>query len=745
MGRHLSMLIFFVFAVTTARTQPKPFHNLSFDSLAKRWDEALPIGNGWLGALIWQRDGMLRLSLDRVDLWDDRTMPKIDQLQYAWVVEQVRKKAYDTVQQLGDVPYERYPAPTKIPGAALEIDLKQLGTIVSSKVDIVRALASVRFSCGVTFSSFVHATRQVGFFEIAHIPGGINVESLLPVLKIPAYQRDKNSPQSQGLAQLGYPEGHVVNTADSTRFHQPTWNGNYYEVLVKWKRISPTRIVGEWTISNNKPAVLPDLDPNKQDATDFGAHIAWWKNYWNKSSVSIPDSLLEKQYYLEMYKFGCVARAHTTPISLQAIWTADDGNLPPWKGDIHNDLNTELSYWPGYASNHLDLTESFTNFLWNTKSENERWTRECFGVNGLNVPGVTTISGKPMGGWIQYSLSPTTVLWLAQHFYWQWKYSMDKEFFYDRLKPYYEEALTYLHHLTDNPGHKLPLSSSPEFNDNRVDAWFKNYTNYDLALCRYSLKVGNEIRNEYATNKRVPEFFPGNYFPNYNTDSSGLTIAPGQELNVSHRHMSPYMAIYPLCLLDIDNAKDSVLIKTCLRHIEALGTREWCGYSFSWMACLYSRAHEADNAVRQLQIFATNFCSSNSFHLNGDQKGGQFSSFTYRPFTLEGNFAFAQGVHELLLQTHNGVIEIFPAIPLVWKDVSFKSLRAEGAFLVSAKKVNGRIEEIKIIAEKGGNLKLRLPTRNFQIRGITKDDIKITNGVAVMSTQPGQHISVTAN
>ena len=132
-------------------------------------------------------------------------------------------------------------------------------------------------------------------------------------------------------------------------------------------------------------------------------------------------------------------------------------------------------------------------------------------------------------------------------------------------------------------------------------------------------------------------------------NETGLTVAPGQNLETSHRHHSPYMAIYPMCLLDIDNEKDKEIIENSLRHIEEKGTSQWCGYSFSWMACIYARARQAEKAVKQLQIFASNFCSPNSFHLNGDQKGGQYSSFTYRPFTLEGNFAFAQGIHELLI------------------------------------------------------------------------------------------------
>ena len=70
-------------------SQPSPSHNLVFDSLATRWDEGIPLGNGWLGALIWKKDNHIRLSLDRVDLWDDRPMPQIDKLRFNWIAEQV--------------------------------------------------------------------------------------------------------------------------------------------------------------------------------------------------------------------------------------------------------------------------------------------------------------------------------------------------------------------------------------------------------------------------------------------------------------------------------------------------------------------------------------------------------------------------------------------------------------------------------------------------------------------------------
>lgn len=708
----------FLFHSYAAFAQPNPEYNLAFDSLASRWDEAIPLGNGWLGALLWQKENKVRLSLDRVDLWDDRPMPEIDKLRFKWVTEQVKKGQYDTVQKIGDEPYEKFSAPTKIPGASLEFDLSKFGKVTSNVLDINMAMSTTRFENGVLFNNYIHATNQVGYFSFENCTTDIT-----PVIKSPPYNSGAkgasgNSVEGQGLEKLGYAKGIITKGKNTLRYHQPTRNGNYYEVLVQWTKFS-TRIIGQWTISLNKKATLPVLNFSLKEPTGWDTHYAWWKNYWSRSAVSIPDPVLSKQYYLEMYKFGCVARSNTPPISLQAIWTADNGNLPPWKGDFHHDLNTELSYWPGYTGNHLELTASFTNWLWKVKPANKKWTKQYFGVDGLNVPGVTTISGKAMGGWIQYSMSPTTGAWLAQHFYWQWKYGMDDQFLKERCRPYFDEVANYLAKIrvTDPVSNKyqLPLSSTPEYNDNSIKAWFPTFTNYDLAIVK-------NLNNEYAellgkTTGSIAIAGDNNRYPSLDTNQTGLTLAPNQNLDESHRHHAHLMAIYPSGLLNAAIVSDKVLMEKSLRWLEKKGTRAWCGYSFSWAACLYARAKEGDNAVKMLSIFANNFVSSNSFHLNGDQRGGQYSNFTYRPFTLEGNFAFAQGVHEMLIQSNNGYIEIFPALPVAWKDVSFTTLRTEGAFLVSAVKENGFIMEVKITAEVGGGMHLKLPFKTFFIAG----------------------------
>ncbi|ANI89893.1 hypothetical protein A9P82_11705 [Arachidicoccus ginsenosidimutans] len=742
-------VIIFIVCSLSVQAQSLPGYNITFASLPKRWDEALPLGNGMLGALIWQKGDALRFSIDRADLWDERQALDISKFNFKWVEQQVMKHQYDTVQQLGDVPYDAIPYPTKIPAAALEFNIASLGEVNSASVDIATATAKVIWKNGAKLDAFIHATEPFGAFRLIHVSPGI-----LPQLLMPAYQLKKenngnSTVNGQALVNLGYAKGMVEKDKHHITYIQPGSNGFRYEVSISWKYKNDT-LEGIWSIASYQKDEKKNYVAEKicTDKLAHGyqkilpSHVQWWKNYWAKSSVEIPDTLLQKQYYSELYKFGCVARRGAPPVTLQAVWTADNGLLPPWKGDIHNDLNTQLSYWLSFAGNHLQEAASFTDWLWNVREENKKFTKQYFQTDGLNVPGVATLSGKPMGGWIQYSLSPTISAWLSQYFYWQWKYSMDKNFLMRRAYPYIHDVAAYLSEITvlKNGKRVLPLSSSPEYHDNDISAWYtQGNTNYDVALMRFAFGAAAEIA-EAAGKKNETEQWKKDLsqLPPLAVDSTGLMMAPGEDRTVSHRHHSNLMAIFPLGLLNPERSSDKAVIDSSLHWLQHTGTREWCGYSFSWAACLYARAKDGENAAKELRIFASNFCSPNSFHLNGDQKGGQFSGFTYRPFTLEGNFAFAEGVQQMLLQSYSGVTEVFPAVPDGWKNISFNNLRAEGAFLVSAKKNNGVVSEIKIVSEKGGTALLKLP---FKIQNIEKKQgvvsTEITNGLMKIVFQKG--------
>lgn len=725
--------------------QPNSNDNLTADTLATQWDEAMPIGNGMLGALIWQKENKLRLSLDRADIWDKRDAIDLSKFNYKFVQQHVASKDYDTVHRLGDWPYDNIAYPTKLPAGALQFDLTKLGKVQKVSLDIATALCVVDFAGDKRVNVYIHASNNTGYFGFENFsPDEITPELIIPNYTSANTKADNGSHSGEGLGVLGYSTGTVTKTPNSIRYHQPTYKEHYYEILVQWKNFPGKTILGEWTITTDKTATLDPLNTAVKEPTNWPSHIQWWKNFWAQSSVTVPDEQLMKQYYLEMYKLGCVSRKGAPAVTLQAIWTADNGSLPPWKGDFHHDLNTQLSYWPCYTGNHLQEAVSYTDWLWNTRVENKKYTKQFFGVDGLAVPGVTTISGKAMGGWIQYSLSPSVSSWLAQHFYWQWKYSMDKNFLVTKAYPYLHDVASFIENITYVKDGKrlIALSSSPEYHDNNINAWFTNYTNYDLSLYKFALSAAAETATAMNKPKEAKHWTSIlQQLPSFNLNETGLTIAPSQNLDESHRHHAQLMPIYPLCELDANNEVDKKIIDLSLARLSQMGTREWCGYSFSWLACIYARAKQADSAAKQLKIFAGNFCSTNSFHLNGDQRGGEYSNFTYRPFTLEGNFAFAQGLHEMLLQSKNNYVEVFPSLPRSWNNVSFTNLRSEGAFLISAKKENGVPTEVKVFAEQGGLLHIKLP---FKTMIVEKESPGIINrgndGMASMQMKKGQTI-----
>ena len=555
------------------------------------------------------------------------------------------------------------------------------------------------------------------------------------------------------LRLLGYPAGELAETQNTLDYVQEGWEGFKYRVHCKLER-SEGKLLGCWSISSHYPDREPAIHASGtvEDAWNKGYKASlqnlftWWDGYWSRSSVNLPDTLLEKQWYLEMYKFGAAARKGAPPISLQAVWTADNGRLPPWNGDFHHDLNTQLSYWPAYSGNHLDLEEGFLDWLWMAREEGKKFTRWFYEAEGLNIPGVTTLTGKPMGGWIQYSCSPTISAWLAQHFYLHWRYSLDETFLKERAYPWLKDVALFLDQIAvknEDGKRKLPISSSPEIYNNSRDAWFGETTNYDLSLIRFVYTKAAELADELGLEAEADRWKSIlSEWPELIVDPvTGLMFAPDFPYDESHRHFSHLMGFHPLGLVDLAKGeKDRDIIVNTLRNLEKHGTDWWCGYSFSWLGNLYARANEGENAAEVLRTFATCFTLPNSFHVNGDQSGTGLSKFTYRPFTLEGNFAFAAGIHEMLLQSHTGIIQIFPAIPDSWAKVGFRNLRTEGAFIISAERAGGLTAKVKIEAEKSGSLSLANPFagRPFTISGKPADDAMTGQKIIDLDMEAGE-------
>lgn len=723
--------------------------DLVFTGLARSWDEAMPLGNATVGALVWQRDSSLRLSLDRTDLWDLRPVDSLsgDNFRFSWVKEHIRTKDYLPVQKKPDWPYDMNPAPSKIPGAAIEFPLEKIGAPTQVRLYLNNALCEANWADGTQMQTFVHATEPVGWFVFRNLRTPIEPSILTPVYNKTKPDGSLDPVSGQDLHRLGYQQGETVREGNRITYHQKGYGDFWYDVVVCWKQEGET-LYGTWSVtsslSGEKAAEKAEAALQRGLKQDYQAHLEYWNKYWAQSSVTLPDSILQKQYQNEMYKFASTTREHSYPISLQAVWTADNGKLPPWKGDYHHDLNTQLSYWPAYTGNHLTEGMGYLNTLWNQRDTYKRYTRQYFGTEGMNIPGVCTLTGEPMGGWIQYSMSQTVAAWLAQHFYLHWKYSADRTFLKERAYPFLKDVAIYLEQVsevTPEGVRKLEFSSSPEVFDNSMQAWFSDMTNYDLAMMHFLFKAAAELAHELNLTDESSHWAALEaQLPDYDVDEEGcLTFAKGYPYNESHRHFSHAMAIHPMGLIDwSDGEKSQHIIRATLKRLDEVGPDYWTGYSYSWLANMKARAFDGKGAAQALRTFAECFCLKNTFHANGDQTKSGKSRFTYRPFTLEGNFAFASGIQEMLLQSHTGTIRIFPALPEEWKDVSFEGLRAMGAFLVSAQMEGGEITRVRIYSEKGGMLKIARPGTLKPDKNYTLSGPDILN----IDTQAGEWIEL---
>ncbi len=676
---------------------------LLLEAPIERWDEALPIGNGATGGLLWGEGRRIRLSLDRGDLWDLRRPEVVESEE--WCYETMKRLKAEgeqaRMQELFDHPYNRIPYPTKLPGARLELELGPGREAREFKLDLARAEASV--DPGVR--AFFSATEPVAM---------LRVEGPEPEIALIG---------NTAVERLGYEPPRIESSAGEWTLVQEAALGLEYAVVVRSRR------EGYWTtfaiaFCSNGQGGDP-LDRGRaivQEALDRGyealldEHLAWWRDFWSTSDVRLPETAIQAHYDLVKSFYGAASRPGSPPIPLQGVWTADEGNLPPWKGDYHHDLNTQMTYLAYHAAGLMEQGRSFLDFNWDLLPRYREFARGFYGVGGAVIPGVSALDGRPLGGWGMYSLSPTNGAWVAQSFHLHWRYTRDREFLAERAYPFcaeIAEALVELCEPDESGMLKLPLSSSPEIFDNRLEAFLEPNSNYDLALLRWLLAALEEMALELPDEEAAARWRgllerldPLDVDPDLGT----LTFCKGQPYHVSHRHFSHTMAIHPLGLLSVEGTdEEREVVRRTLAQIEEKGTSLWTGYSFSWMACMLARAGQAEKALDHLRKYERAFISRNGFHLNGDQTGEGLSNFRYRPFTLEGNFLAMEAVHEMLLQSWGGVVRVFPAVSAEWRDVSFRDLRAEGGFRVSAERSGALTRWVDVRASAPATLRLRDP------------------------------------
>lgn len=729
--------------------------NLRLSAPISTWDEAIPLGNGTLGLLLWGEGNTLRLSLDRGDLWDERPSPKHiavkDRFTWSAMQRMVAENRMDEFNEVFDSNYDYDGAPTKLPAGRVEVVLDPSQCVESFELNLATAEGVGHLTTGQSLRVFVSAASVDEPVALIRIPG--------------AEPGDVRLKTPDSVAKLGYAPPRT-GAADGLRwFEQLTTDGFAYAVCAAWKRVEDATLLavtvtkceaGQDAQAAARARVYAALQADYEQQLE--PHARWWAEFWGQSQVTVPEPHILRQYYLVRYFYGAASRRGAPPMPLQGVWSADAGSLPPWKGDYHNDLNTQMTYMGYQAAGHFDEGATFLDMLWHLLPTFRQFARDFYDAPGAAVPGVMSLKGQALGGWGQYSLSPTMGAWNAHLFYLHWRYTRDEQFLRGRAYPWCREIGVCLLHLLQPDAHgvlKLPLSSSPEIFDNSRRAFLIPNTNYDLMSLRMLFQSLGEMADAVGETAEAQRWRNADQqLGDWHVAEDGTLLLDAQTpLPGSHRHLSNLMGIYPFNLITAEGgARDGEIIAASLQQWDAMGTSAWCGYSFSWMSALRARVGDAEAALRHLDIFTRAFVLRNGFHANGDQTGSGYSSMTYRPFTLEGNFLVMAALHEMLLQSWSsapgtsdaGSLRIFPAMPWRWHNASFTDLRSEGGHRVSARRENNATTWLRVVAADTGIVRIRdnfggrVPQWNrTDVRQAGDDfEVSLQNGEVLEATLP---------
>jgi alpha-L-fucosidase 2 len=187
-------------------------------------------------------------------------------------------------------------------------------------------------------------------------------------------------------------------------------------------------------------------------------------------------------------------------------------------------------------------------------------------------------------------------------------------------------------------------------------------------------------------------------------DGGGLALRPDVPLGHSHRHHSHLIGIYPLGVVD-----DRDVVAASLKHLVRIGPGRWSGWTYAWASMIAGRAGRAAMAHQYLRTYLDAFIGPNTFHTNYDWRGLGVGDIGKPAVTLEAGFAAAAAILEMLLQSHGGLIRLFPTVPPTWGDAQFRTLRAEGAFIVSAKMADHAVRFVEIESEAGETCRMHNP------------------------------------